>query len=58
MFDFLRTLFTLGTVQTVLAFFEGFFVLYLVGYSSFLFISVIVGGNEIFEGTKKRRLRN
>ena len=58
MFDFLRTLFTLGTMQTVLAFFEGFFVLYLVGYSSFLFISVIVGGNEIFEGTKKRRLRN
>lgn len=31
---------------------------YLIGYSSFLFSSVLAGGNEIFEGTKKRRLRN
>lgn len=58
MFEFLRSLFDLGFMQTVLAVFEIFFVIYLVGYSSFLFISVLAGGNEIFEGTKKRRLRN
>ncbi len=58
MFEVLRTIFPLGTVQTVLAFFEIFFVVYLIGYSSFLFSSVLAGGNEIFEGTKKRRLRN
>ena len=58
MFEFLRSLFTMETMQAILAFFEIFFVVYLVGYSSFLFISVLVGGNEIFEGTKKRRLRN
>ena len=58
MFEVLRTVFPLGTVQTVLAFFEIFFVVYLIGYSSFLFSSVLAGGNEIFEGTKKRRLRN
>ena len=58
MLEVLRTIFPLGTVQTVLAFFEIFFVVYLIGYSSFLFSSVLAGGNEIFEGTKKRRLRN
>ena len=35
MFEVLRTIFPLGTVQTVLAFFEIFFVVYLIGYSSF-----------------------
>lgn len=58
MFEFIRSAFDLGFIQTVLAIFEVFFVIYLVGYSSFLFISVLVGGNEIFEGTKKHRLRN
>ena len=58
MFEVLRTIFPLGTVQTVLAFFEIFFVVYLIGYSSFLFSSVLAGGNEIFEGTKRGRLRN
>nr|WP_325199494.1 glycosyltransferase [uncultured Oscillibacter sp.] len=58
MFDFLHAIFSLGTVRAVLAFFEVFFIIYLVGYASFLFISVVVGGNEIFEGTKKKRLRN
>lgn len=58
MFELIRSMFTLDFIQMVLTFFETFFVIYLVGYSSFLFISILVGGNEIFEGTKKRRLRN
>lgn len=58
MFDFLRSIVTIETVQAILSVAEAFFVLYLVGYSTFLFVSVIVGGNEIFEGVKKRRLKN
>lgn len=58
MLAFIRSLISLGTVQTLLAFFEIFFVIYLVGYSTFLFASVVVGGNEVFEGIKRKRLRN
>lgn len=49
---------TTETARTVLTFFEIFFIVYLAGYSSFLFISVLVGGNEVFEGAKKKRLRS
>ena len=58
MFEFIRSIFSMETMRTLLSFFEIFFVVYLVGYSSFLFTSVVVGGNEIFEGIKKKRLRN
>lgn len=58
MFEFLRSVFSISTVQAVLAVFEIFFVVYLVGYATFLFVSVVVGGNEIFEGIKKKRLQN
>ena len=57
-FNFIRSVFDPGFVRELLSFFEVFFVIYLIGYSSFLFISVIVGGNEIFEENKRRRLRN
>lgn len=55
---FVRSIIPIGTIQAILAFFGIFFVVYLVGYATFLFASVVVGGNEIFEGVKKRRLRN
>ncbi len=58
MFDFIRSLFSMEAIQTFLSFFEIFFIIYLVGYATFLFTSVVVGGNEIFEGIKKKRLRN
>ena len=45
-------------VKVVLTIFETFFVVYLIGYASFLFASVIMGSNEVFEGLKKRQLRN
>ncbi|WP_325228437.1 hypothetical protein, partial [Oscillibacter sp.] len=54
MFDFLHAIFSLGTVRAVLAFFEVFFIIYLVGYASFLFISVVVGGAGIWEGPRRR----
>ena len=58
MFDFLYNFFTIGTVKTILYYVEIFFVIYLIGYSTFLFFSVIVGGNELFEDIKKIKLRN
>lgn len=57
-FNFIRSVFDPGFVRELLSFFEVFFVIYLIGYSSFLFASVIVGGNEVFEDNKRRRLRN
>lgn len=56
--EWIQSHFSLGTVHTILYYTEIFFIIYLVGYSTFLFASVIAGGNEIFEGIKKRRLRN
>lgn len=58
MFSFLQEIFTLETVKTILTYVEIFFVIYLLGYSTFLFISVVSGGNELFENIKKKRLRN
>lgn len=45
-------------LASIIKFFEIFFVVYLIGYASFLFISVIVGSNEVFTGIKKKHLRN
>lgn len=45
-------------IKNILMFSEVFFVIYLLGYASFLFISVIVGSNELFEGLKKKQLRS
>ena len=58
MFDFIYNVFTLESVKTILYYAEIFFVIYLIGYSTFLFLSVIVGGNELFEDIKKTKLRN
>lgn len=58
MFSFLQEIFTLETVKTILTYVEIFFVIYLLGYSTFLFVSVVSGGNELFENIKKKRLRN
>lgn len=37
---------------------EIFFVIYLLGYSTFLFLSVLVGANRLFDNEKKHRLKN
>lgn len=58
MFDFLYNIFTIEKVQIILYYTEIFFVIYLLGYSTFLFISVVSGGNELFENIKKKELRN
>lgn len=37
---------------------EGFFIVYLLGYSTFLFISMVVAVGEIFDDKKKKMLKN
>lgn len=46
------------TVKQILEVAEIFFVIYLAGYSTFLFASVLVGSNELFADIKKRQLHN
>ena len=58
MLDFFHTVFTVETVKRILEVVEIFFVLYLAGYSTFLFASVIVGSNQLFTDLKKRQLHN
>lgn len=58
MFELMRSWFDIETVKTILYYVEIFFVLYLLGYSTFLFLSVVVGGSELFENVKRKRLRN
>ena len=58
MLDFFRSVFTVETVKQILFIAEIFFVLYLAGYSTFLFASVIVGSNQLFTDIKKRQLHN
>ena len=58
MLDFLHTIFTVDTVKQILKVIEVFFVLYLAGYSTFLFASVLVGSNQLFADIKKRQLHD
>lgn len=51
-------MFTIETVKTILKVAEVVFVLYLAGYSTFLFVSVLVGSNQLFTDIKKRQLHN
>ena len=58
MFDFVYDIFTVEMVKQILKIAEIFFVLYLAGYSTFLFVSVFVGSNQLFTDIKKRQLHN
>lgn len=58
MLEWIYRIFTVDTVKLLLYYSEIFFVVYLLGYSTFLFVSVLVGGNQLFEDVKKRKLRN
>jgi len=56
--DFIYEIFTVDLIKSILFYSEIFFVIYMLGYSTFLFVSVIVGGNQLFEDIKKKRMRN
>lgn len=56
--DFIYRMFTVESVRTLLTYVEIFFVLYLIGYSTFLFLSVLVGSDTLFTGIKKRQLHH
>ena len=53
MMDWLYDVFTVDTVKTILTCVEYFFIVYLIGYSTFLFVSVLVGENQLFEDMRK-----
>ena len=46
------------TIQMLLLFVEGFFILYMIGYASFLFLSVAVGSSDLYAGKRRVLLRN
>lgn len=52
--EFLTMYFDIETVKTILYYTEILFVFYLMGYSTFLFASVVAGGNELFENIKRK----
>lgn len=56
--DFLLEIFTEDVVKGLVFGLEIFFIVYLIGYATFLFASVIVGSNQLFTDIKKKRLRN
>lgn len=58
MSDFLSSIFSVDTVKTILFVTEIFFTVYLAGYSTFLFASVIAGSDQLFTGIKRRQLHN
>lgn len=46
------------TIQMLLLFVEGFFILYMIGYASFLFLSVAVGSSDLYAGKRRVLLYN
>lgn len=46
------------TIRIFLNFVGVFFIIYLIGYSTFLFLSVIVGSNVLFDKRKNQELKN
>ena len=46
------------TFQFILLCVEYFFVLYMIGYASFLFLSVTVGSSELYASKRRNMLRN
>lgn len=49
---------SIETVKLILQIIEGFFIIYLIGYATFLFISVCVGSSVLYTEMKLRRLKN
>ena len=45
-------------IQLFLLCVEAFFILYMVGYSSFLFLSVTVGSSELYANRRRNTLKN
>ena len=45
-------------VKTILDYINIFFVIYLIGYSSFLFLAVVVGSSELYKKRHQEKLKN
>ena len=56
--DFLNNIVDKEFFSVLLTWTEYFFVVYLAGYTTFLFVSMVVGSNHMFADIKKRQLHN
>lgn len=45
-------------IQTVLDGVNAFFVIYMIGYSSFLFLAVVIGSSELYKKRQQEKLKN
>lgn len=45
-------------VKTILDYINIFFVIYLIGYSSFLFLAVVIGSSELYKKRRQEKLKN
>lgn len=45
-------------VKTILDYINVFFIIYLIGYSSFLFLAVVVGSSELYRKRNQEKLKN
>lgn len=45
-------------VKTILDYINVFFVIYLIGYSSFLFLAVVIGSSELYKKRQQEKLKN
>ena len=45
-------------VKTILDYINVFFVIYLIGYSSFLFLAVVVGSSELYKKRHQEKMKN
>ncbi|EJX00867.1 glycosyl transferase, group 2 family protein [gut metagenome] len=48
----------LDSVKVFLDFVNLFFILYLIGYSTFMFLSVVVGSSSLYQARRQRKLKN
>ena len=46
------------TVKTILDWVNVFFVIYLIGYSTFLFLAVVIGSSELYKKRQQEKLKN
>ena len=45
-------------IKTVLDWVNVFFIVYLIGYSSFLFLAVVIGSSELYRKRQQEKLKN
>ena len=45
-------------VKNILEWVNAFFILYMIGYSTFLFVAVVIGSSELYKKRQQEKLKN